>query len=266
MCKTLYGLPYLRHYEIYEDTYKYRIWDGYASYRAEDWNDVLLEKGNGYECWNAFEINGVPIFADYIISTYSQNLFVWFPTEPFKDLDANDLDKLFQLYGLYERVDPDEKGVQVVNNIKDKILNGENIKLLKTLEGFSRLDICVGFGYRGADWDLDNIKGYTYKINAYRPRELNRYNKNFEKAFNEASDKVDELKEQYKWSNSLTAWNMYFMAMRNILTRDEFKELLIKNFTECIDGKEEDDLDKMLAVTKAAAMRICPESILKHKK
>ena len=266
MCEKIFGLQYLRHYEMYEDTYKYKIWDGFVQYRAEDWNDVLCELGNGYECWNAFEIKGVPIFVDYITSTYSQELFIWFPTEPFKNLNATDLDRLFQLYGLYERVAPDETDVIVVNAVKEKILSGENMKLLKGAEGFSRLDICVGFGYKGKDWDLDNIKGYTYKINAYRPRELNRYNKNFEKAFNEASDLVDENKKKFNLSNEQAAWDMYFMAMRKILTRDEYKELLIKHFTECIDGKNEDDLERMIAVTKAAALRINPESILKGNK
>ena len=221
MSKRLFGLDFLKHYEIYADSYKYEIApeackDLMESYEEGTYSETGIA---GIEKWNAFELNGVPIFAKYLECAIFQSLDVYFPTKAFAKTSIREWDVLLQGVGLYKRVLPyDTNGVIDLYGDFDRILNGKNMEIKKQKNGYSVLSIKVGLGL--------SDKPFTYDIKLFDAKVLNDYNKRFVEAFNKASDLVDEKYGNKPETREQAANEMYLIAMKEILTDKEYQELL----------------------------------------
>ncbi|MCR4874460.1 MAG: hypothetical protein K5923_01790 [Clostridia bacterium] len=240
MTENLFGIDYIKHYEIYEEEYKYKMCPifGPGHRLRETYQEKLAKEDDlpSIERWNAFEINGVPIFVKYIECIAYQMLYVYFPTDAFKNVNEKEWDKLLQQVGLYKRVAPfdtshlDRSEIQFIN--KDDILNGNNMEI-RNQGQYSTLGIEVGFGYNDIQLaKLPKTRTYTYDIQLFDAKILNDFNDKMADALRSAKAFIDnkyanndEYKSQgFNYDPAYLEFTM--IVMHEILSEEEYAEYI----------------------------------------
>ena len=240
MENSVFGLDFIKKYQMYEEEYKYKICPVFGP--GHRLRETYKEKVNSedefpsIEKWNAFELNGVPVFVKYVECLYFQMLYVYYPTEPFKNTSVKEWDRLLQEVGLYKRVPPFDtehlKNSEVQFIDKDNILEGKNMDI-QNQGTYSTLGIEVGFG--DIDRQLLNLpttRTFTYDIQLFDAKVLNDYNDRLGAVLRSVKAFIDDKysnNKEYKergFNYDPAYYEFTMIVMHEILTKEEFDEYI----------------------------------------